>query len=138
MRTGTQGRDRGGFLRILILCGLTLCTACEQESAPTPNEILGVWRTDAPRHVDRTFEIRDDAIVFGTGKFSAPRLHVLLRVESKPDLAGWKVCTLFYREYDGTIAELDLEYQAQPSPKLRFPNREEFWVRSERQEDQDA
>jgi len=117
---------------------LNMLTGCALEPDPVPQEILGIWRTDAPRHRDRTFEIRDDAVIFGTGKFSAPRLHVLVRVEHRDDVGDWQASMLFYREYDGSIAELELQYQTQPKLRLRFLHHAEFWYRSDNQGSGDA
>ena len=113
-------------------------SGCEAESASTPDGILGIWVTDAPTHQDRTFEVREDAVIFGTGKFSAPRFYLVTRVELHPDSAQWKACTLFYREYDGSIAEMRLQYQTIPSPRLRFQNRDESWYPSNPEESKDA
>lgn len=77
-------------------------------------------------------------MIFGTGKFSGPRLFALIRVEPRPGHAGWKACRLFYREDDGTIGEIALRYKTEPRPMLRFPARAEFWFRINNQGEQDA
>lgn len=137
LRTGTASRLCGWcFLPLMFV--VAVLASCASEPAPTPDEILGIWVTDAPRHQDRTFEIRDDAVIFGTGKFSAPRLYLLVGFEPRPEITGWQVCTLLYREYDGSIAELDLQYQMRPKPRLRFSNRKEFWIRAENHGGDDA
>jgi hypothetical protein len=129
---------RLGFSGVLAAILMALLGSCESASTPPPVDILGVWMTDAPRHRDRSFEVREDAVVFGTGRFSAPQLYTLVRVEPRPDSVGWKVCRLFYRERDGTVSEIDLEYTAQPKPTLRFFDRKEVWFRSPNQGVDDA
>jgi len=126
------------FLSVLAFVVMTLSTGCESGSKTPPAEIIGQWITDAPRHRDRIFEIRSDVVLFGTGKFSGPRLYSLIRVEPRPDHAGWKACRLFYREDDGSVGEIALRYKTEPTPMLRFASRDEFWFRIEDRGDQDA
>lgn len=135
---GASGRGRLLPRAFLAFVVITLSMSCGSGPTTPPAEILGRWVTDAPRHRDRIFEIRDDVVIFGTGKFSGPRLFTLIRVEPRPDQAGWKVCRLFCREDDGTVGEIALRYKTEPKPMLRFSDRAEFWFRINDRGQQDA
>ena len=117
---------RPEFLGLLV-SGLVF--GCAPELEPTPSAILGHWSTEATRYRDRSLEIRPDAILFGTGPYSAPRLHILIGVESQPSSDPWNVCRLSYREDDGTVGQLEISYRDQPRPQIRFANRQEIWIR---------
>lgn len=128
-------RARHGVFLAVMIC---LICACEDPPSPPPEQILGGWVTDAPSHRDRTFEIRDDAVVFGTGKWSSSRLHILIGVEERPSVQNWDVYTIRYREYDGSIGALEVHYRSTPKNMLRFANRQEIWTRSQTGKQDDA
>jgi hypothetical protein len=119
-----------GGLIVLLLC-LPFLGSCGIDSTSPPTEILGIWSSDAPRYQNRSLEIRDDAVLFGTGKFSAAAWQPLIGVDPNPDLDGWRACTLRLRETDGAISKLALLYRTTPRPELRFANRQEVWTRSQ-------
>jgi len=121
-----------------LLITLWLMGGCEAPPSPPPPQILGDWVSEAPRYRDRTFEIRDDAVVFGTGKWSGSRLHILIGVEEQPSVQSWNVYTIQYREYDGSIGALEIHHRSTPKQMLRFANRQEIWIRNETREQDDA
>ena len=113
----------------LIVALLTVLVGCASEVSPPPEQILGIWSTDSERYAGRTFEIRTDAIVFVTGEFSPPILHSLAQAEALPESNSKSRWRLHYRETDGTISTLDLDYRPTPEPTLQFANRKEIWKR---------
>jgi hypothetical protein len=119
------------FRSICLALGLVLLLSlvgCATEPSDPPTEILGFWATDAPRYRGRYFEIRDDAIVFGTGEFSAAHRHSLVGVETKSRPDGWSDCQIRYREPDGAVGEVDLSYRITPRKELQFAHRNEIWT----------
>jgi len=121
---------RVGFGASALLAALLL-VACAPEPSKPPSEIVGTWVTDAPRYEGRHFEVRDDAIVFGTGRFSASLRHSLVSVETEPEPGpdGWIPCVLHYREPDGAVSDLVLSYRVKPRLQLRFEHRKGIWTR---------
>jgi hypothetical protein len=60
-----------------------LWIGCSDASDPIPAELLQVWTTDNPAYQGRSFELRDDAVVFGTGPYSFA-MHFIEHVEANP------------------------------------------------------
>ena len=110
---------------------LLVFVGCAEELQPPHDDLLGVWKTDAPRYRGRFFEVRSDALVFGTGEFDPSRLLRLVGVipsDSKAtDGEGW---ILRYREDDGALIDLEVFVRPGPNARLRFANREEVWRRT--------
>lgn len=119
-----------------LLLGLTLGCG-EAELEPIPDEILGVWLTDAPSYQGRTFEIRKDMIQFGTGEYSAPAIHSVIGVERMESSDGSEIFAIHHRESDGTSSQTKVAYRpgnkpsmtAATQPTLVFVNRKEVWKR---------
>ena len=119
------------LLRIAAVAALIFMAGCADEPQPTPSELIGIWRTAAPRHADRTLEVRADAVLFGRGKYSSPVRHSITsaipgKSNGKSDIRSWVV---MYRESDGSISEVELLYQDKPLPTLKFANRDEVWMK---------
>jgi hypothetical protein len=119
----------------VLLLGLGLLCACSGEVEPTPSEILGIWTTGADRYADRIFEVREDAVLFGTGRFGAPKLHSIVSSEAvasktveSPGCGAWLVS---YREVGGSVNSIDLTVCDGPEPTLQFANRSEIWRRAD-------
>jgi len=103
--------------------------ACAEEVRATPDELIGIWRSDDPRYADRTFEIRADQLFFGTGEFGAPKIHSIISVTPPAEGAKDSLWIVSYRESDGETSEMSLVYVATPKPTLQFANRSESWRR---------
>ena len=121
-------RLRAGALALVVLF---TAVSCGEPKMPVPDEIRGHWRSDHVRYRDRTFEIRENAVLFGTGEFSAAALHRIVTVEpvqrrGATDEQGWR---LVYSDHDGGTDAMELVYRAEPAPGLRFANREDWWRR---------
>ncbi|MDQ7844493.1 MAG: hypothetical protein QN141_12110 [Armatimonadota bacterium] len=67
-----------------------------RRSSTVPEELVGVWRTPTPPYADRYFELRPDAIVFGTGEGGSSS-HPIDRVESRRQ-GPLTLYTVFYRD----------------------------------------
>ena len=106
---------------------------CGDPPQPPPEEIRGVWRSDAPRYRDRYFEVRADAVLFGKGAYMPANHFFLVTTEAidSPDANG-KRWRLHYREDDGEVADLEILYEARPRERLRFANQSEWWMRGTR------
>ena len=65
-----------------------------------PPELIHVWRTDLPAYRDRSFEVRADLIVFGTGGQSSVS-HRIEAVEVEETENGGLLCVLHYSGPDG-------------------------------------
>jgi hypothetical protein len=110
-------------LGLLVLVALA---ACSKPPGEVPKELLGTWVTDAPTHADRTFVIRPDAVVFGTGAYSREN-YSLADIEAMEPAEGWKPYRLSIRELDAEISSIEVAYRTGATPELRFRNRSEIW-----------
>ena len=91
-----------------------------------------MWRSDHERYRDRTFEIREDAVLFGTGEFKAAAFHSIVGVEpiarnDEPGVKSWRV---IYRDADDGTDSMELVFREHPAPRLRFASREDWWRRA--------
>lgn len=135
--TAKKGPTRFLFLLLLIL---GLSSGCDAELEPPPDEILGVWSTEASSHAGRTFEISKSMIRFGTGEYSAPATFSVIGVERGESINGEEVFVIHHRESDGSESETRVAYRQgqKPSmmagtpPSLRFVNRKEIWTQTAR------
>lgn len=93
-----------------------------------PPDLIGVWRTDAEPYRDRSFEVQDAWIVFGTGGHGSAS-HPREGTECVAQGEGSLLCTLYYRTPDGSRTRLRLVYEAGPPESVRFENRGQVWLR---------
>jgi len=81
----------------LVVALVALAAGCgTQRSSALPEELVGVWRTPTPPYADRYFELRRDAVVFGTGEGTAAT-HPVDRVEATRQ-GPLLLYTVFYRD----------------------------------------
>lgn len=71
----------------LASCLAALAACSSRKTEPLPGDLIGVWTTDTPRYRDRYLELREDAIVFGTGggKFETYRIVDVYSVRKGPE-----------------------------------------------------
>ncbi len=67
------------FFVVLALLTLVLGCGTKRYSA-LPDELVGVWKTSAPKYADRYIELQRHAVVFGTREGTVSR-HVIDSVE---------------------------------------------------------
>ena len=116
---------------VALLACLLATGGCGQGLEPPDDQLLGVWTTDAARYQGRFFEVRPDAIVFGTGAYSPARLHRLIGVAPAPSKASdGQGFRLRYREDDGALVDVEVFVRSGVQAQLRFANREEVWRRA--------
>ncbi len=114
------------FLAVLALC--TLILGCGTKPYLTlPDELVGVWKTSAPKYADRYFELKRDTIVFGTGGGTASR-HVIDRIEEARE--GYQTLyTIFYTD-DGTQYQWSFYYDPAHGKSIRLKHQASIvWTR---------
>ncbi|MEZ4334366.1 MAG: hypothetical protein R3F35_21650 [Myxococcota bacterium] len=116
-------RGGAGLLGLLLIAAGVACTPPD---ATVPSELIGRWVTDAPRYAGRTFELRADAIVFGTGPYST-EFHALVAIEPLEPSEGWTPYRLSIRESDAAVGEIEVAHRQGATPELRFRHRNEIW-----------
>ncbi len=93
------------------------------KSTPIPDGLVGVWRTSAPSHRDRTFEITKTTLVFQIGEADYT-IHPITRVKAVESEDG----TLFTVDYTTSdeVFEFSFYYTATPEPVIRFKNQRQM------------
>jgi hypothetical protein len=99
----------------LVLLGIRLLP----ENRTVPDELLGVWRTEAPSHADRPFGITDTTLIFHTGPADSV-VYPILRVR-QAEGEGTTLYTFDY-EVEGARFELAFYYRTRPDASIQFRN----------------
>ena len=116
-------------LGVLLASGFVLF-GCEPESEILPSEMLQVWHSDEPRYRGRSFELRPDWVIYGTGGAGSD-LHQLEHVASEANSDGGRLYTIRYKTQDGESTAIELTYYSSPETRLIFANHHEVWTPGE-------
>ena len=77
-------KSKASFLALAISIFLFGCQLKEPETLPL--ELVGVWRTAAPKYQDATLELTKEYIVFTSGEFQDfISVNFIIKVEKKPE-----------------------------------------------------
>ena len=114
------------FVILMILVG---CQS--REGATVPDELVGTWKTSAPKYVDRSFEIRKNVIILGTGQGNTD-LHPISNIQEARD--GEAIFyTISYVNYEGRPDRFSFHYDPARGGVIRFKNQQRIeWTRAER------
>jgi hypothetical protein len=114
------------LLRASLILTVVLAACSAGESEILPPEALQVWRTDAPGYRDRSFELRDGWVVFGTGYYTHS-IHAIDSVEVDAETETVRL-EVAYRADDGESVPLRLVFTPGDPPALRIGSRSDVWV----------
>jgi hypothetical protein len=72
------------FLALALPIFLLGCQPQEDETLP--QELMGVWRSSAPKYADCTLELSKELIIFTSGEFQDfINVNFIIKVERKPE-----------------------------------------------------
>ena len=114
-------------VRAIVAAGVCLLFApvgCGSD--PLPGDLIQVWRNPAPGYRDLYFEIREGAIVFGTGDHSS-RMHSIESVQLQR-VGGATEIAIEYRAEDGEAVPLNLVHTPGSPPRLQIGSRKDQWI----------
>ncbi len=88
----------------LALAFSILLLGCQmKESETLPKELMGVWRTSAPKYADCTLELTKEFIVFTSGEFQDYiNVNFIVKVERKPERNHF-LYIIHYENLDGQL-----------------------------------
>jgi len=114
------------FFAMLALCTLMLGCHAQQQST-LPGELVGVWKTTAPKYADRYFELKSDTIVFGTGGRTRS-MHAIDSIEQTRE-GHLTLYTIFYTE-DGARSQWSFYYDPARGQSIRLRNQTDIvWTK---------
>ena len=117
---------------VIGICALACFLALwltRDRAGPPPAELQGVWRSPAPAYAERSFEVRLDSVIFGTGRYTMdmwPLDGVIAERLGPSEI----LYTLRYLGEDREPDEVRVHHTAGPPESLRFDNRKEVWLRA--------
>ena len=118
------------ILCLLAVCMASVLPACGRNSTKTaPRELVGIWTAAGPLYADRTLEIREDRLYFGTGGTEDREPLTIVRVRSE-QAADHTLYSIEYQSSDGADFTLPIQLFA-GGRELRLANREQVvWTLS--------
>ena len=140
-RRGSASAPQGGdnvkvlasILAILVAVGIVLVTlSLLPRDKTVPDELVGVWRTDAPSHADRGFEIQKTHVRFQIDD-TVWTTHEIVEVERDDGDSG--VSYVIHHDAEGEEAHFAFVYFETPEPMIQFTNQRYMdWHKVEAQE----
>ena len=113
---------RRAFLVIALLAAMVGCESGKEKTVP--DDLLGVWKTSEPRYADRFFELRKDAIIFGTGGDNADTYPVD-SVEKTHDEEGL-LYHIYYLNLEGEQYTFSIYHDTTNHGVIRLKNQKHF------------
>jgi hypothetical protein len=93
-----------------------------------PADLIGIWKTDAPRHQDTFLEIRSTSVMLGTGSEALDVLQIE-KFEASRDEAGNEVFRFHYDAVEGYRDVLVIK-RLRGARGIRVASGEGTWTRS--------
>ncbi|NIM18923.1 MAG: hypothetical protein GTO42_02710 [Candidatus Latescibacteria bacterium] len=91
-----------------------------ERSKTAPQNVIGTWRTEAPKYADRYFEITENRIIFGTGgaSFDSQKIRYVESITQG--------VTSYHAIYYGNLGENEYRFEFYYDPRdggvIRFKN----------------
>lgn len=119
--------------RIIFACALVATSlGCQSGNEQTiPDGLSGVWVTSHPKYADRYFQLKDDVIIFGTGKETI-ELHALMNIDATPygDIIHY---TISHLNHYGQYYTFSFYYNPTNDGTIWFENQKHIlWTRVRR------
>lgn len=96
-----------------------------------PDDLSGLWKTSDPNYTDRYFEIKDDVIIFGTGRETI-ELHALMDIDAI--LYGDVILyTISHLNHEGQYYTFSFFYDSADDGAIWFKNQKNIlWTKERR------
>ena len=105
---------------VLVFLALALPACAKKTYKEVPDELLGVWRTPAPRYAGRFFELKKNSITIGTGE-STSETFVVTKTEMLPE-GDEKLYCVYFMGTDGDTQQWAFYLPATGKSSLRLKN----------------
>ena len=118
---------------ILALTTFTLLFGCQcREPTTLPGEILGMWKTSAPKYEGCFFEITKDSIIFANRDLlEAFDVNVISKIE-KTQKEKQILYTIYYKKGKGEEYKFPFYYDPSEGGAIRFKNQKGIeWMKAD-------
>ena len=118
-----------------IIAAVAICAAllaCESRGPESiPSEMLGVWRTSAPKYEGCFFELSKDKLSFANkAHLESLVIHRISKIEANTYRAEKLLCTIYYKGSEGQKHEFAFYYDPSNGGSIRFKNQATIkWVK---------
>ena len=116
--------------RILIAFAIvTAFFGCQfGRNRTVPDELLGVWKTSAPKYADRFFELKKDAVIFATGEGNVS-VHAIVKIEQVRE-DKQILYTFYYTNQAGKEYKWSFYQDSANGGAIRFKNQKQIeWTK---------
>jgi hypothetical protein len=113
---------RRSIIAVAILASLWSCKAA-QEPVVVPRELIGVWKTDNPRYLDRYFELTIDTITLAMGK-DGKESYPVQKLEKHSDTQGISYALTYRNPVEDVADTLSFDYEPTAGGAIRFKNQQ--------------
>jgi hypothetical protein len=112
---------------IVVLSTLSLLFGCQsREPTPIPDELLGVWKTYAPKYKRCFFKITKDTIIFeNRDSLEGPDVNVIVKIETTKK-EKQILYTIHYKKIKGGKYKFSFHYDMSEGGTIRFKNQQEI------------
>lgn len=112
---------------ILVLSTFSLLFGCQaREPTAIPDELLGVWKTPAPKYKRCFFEITKDSIIFvNRDSLEGPDVNIIVKIE-KTKKEKQTLYTIHYKRMKGEEYKFPFHYDISKGGTIRFKNQKEI------------
>jgi hypothetical protein len=130
---GDNVKVLAAILGVVVVVGVVLLTlSLLPRDKAIPDELVGVWRTEAASHADRGFEIQKTSVRFQIDE-TVWTTHTILEVERDQGDSG--VNYVIHHDAEGDEALFAFVYFEAPDPLIQFANQRYMdWYKVEDQE----
>ena len=112
---------------VLVLSTFTLLFGCQsREPTALSGELLGIWKTSAPKYERCFFEITKDSITFANiDSLEGLDINIILKIE-KTHKEKQILYTIHYKKRRGEECKFPFHYDPSKGGAIRFKNQKEI------------
>ncbi len=127
-------RSKGIMLALVIFSSL-FGFQCE-ESKTVPGELIGVWRTSAPKYADCYFELTQDLIIFANEahleKRSVNRISGIKKTDRGEQVLYTFSYEVHFEDEEGKKGKFSFYYDPSEGGSIRFKNQPKMkWIKAD-------
>ncbi len=110
-----------------IIAALAICAvllACESKGPKSiPPEMLGVWKTSAPKYEGCFFELAKDKVSFANKNYlESFVIHKISKIKITTPSVEKLLCTVYYKGSEGQTSEFSFYFDPSDGGSIRFKN----------------